>query len=887
MMPPATDLGTTGQQKSAGQENRPDDKPHLSISAHVVVQLGEELVTDVEQALLELAKNAYDADSETCDIEIDPDWVVSPTDSVFTLLADDFDSEQVDGEVVLRNQDAVPERDSADSVEAYSVTKDDSKTVGRIRIRDYGLGLSQDVLERGWLRISASLKRSKPGVPKETTKRGRTPVGDKGLGRLATMKIAEILRMKTAIEGETAWRTVAFSWAHFTQGRALEDVPVLLGTDESEPVDGPGTIVELINLREPAHWRDKSYIERHLVPNLSSLVNPFLTHDRFEISLKTRDRIHELHSLDDEVFNLASAKFSFSWDGKKLSQRAWIAPSLFRGLRGEKREDQFAKLFSDENLPALKQWLLADKKMKGVGICFEVDSPWFFSLSDDLPGAPFPKDPLFPGAVDPGPFEANLYYFMFHQNIQDKLQHAGVDAARLQAMTQVAIFRDGFRVRAQKDWLRISEGMTSGSFYGLRPNNTVGYFAVTNEKNPLLIEKSDREGFVDNFAHRGFMTLGLRCRDFSHRVLDAARISVRRYEDKMLGVSAEQDGRNNLASKARETQDKVQTGVEKLQLRLQDAQKVLAEARHIAASTKSATAVADAEKIQLAVVQAERRLAEVSGAFSDIESHVKHQTHVSGLIARLSEEDRDYAARLLEAATVGLAARALSHELHHHIRQLRDGIARVHDANKSIKNQQVTDGVRILTSTTRELGKTVAAIDPLLPGTRSIKETLDLRKFISDYVEGRIGTATRTNIELACHSELTDDGLRFRFSRARFSQVLENLFQNSLYWIQRGPLPDKNVRRIDIHITSTGFRWSDTGPGIRPSLEPTIFDAYISDKPTSEGSGLGLHVVSTFLELERCSIRLGTERNTLGRCYEFIIDLRGAQVGSEQQNLLS
>jgi hypothetical protein len=43
----------------------------LKVGAHVLVQLGSELVTDVEQAILECVKNAYDADSPGCLIDID------------------------------------------------------------------------------------------------------------------------------------------------------------------------------------------------------------------------------------------------------------------------------------------------------------------------------------------------------------------------------------------------------------------------------------------------------------------------------------------------------------------------------------------------------------------------------------------------------------------------------------------------------------------------------------------------------------------------------------------------------------------------------------------------------------------------------------------------
>lgn len=48
-----------------------ETRPELRLSSHVLIQLGSELVTDVEQAILECVKNAYDADSFGCTIRID------------------------------------------------------------------------------------------------------------------------------------------------------------------------------------------------------------------------------------------------------------------------------------------------------------------------------------------------------------------------------------------------------------------------------------------------------------------------------------------------------------------------------------------------------------------------------------------------------------------------------------------------------------------------------------------------------------------------------------------------------------------------------------------------------------------------------------------------
>ena len=83
----------------------------------------------------------------------------------------------------------------------------------------------------------------------------------------------------------------------------------------------------------------------------------------------------------------------------------------------------------------------------------------------------------------------------------------GIDGSLVKDMAGISILRDGFRVRSPGDWLNVSSGMTSGSTYGLRFDNTVGYFALTGEHNFRLVEKSDREGFVQNAALRGFMAI--------------------------------------------------------------------------------------------------------------------------------------------------------------------------------------------------------------------------------------------------------------------------------------------------------------------------------------------------------------------------------------------
>ena len=88
-------------------------KGTVNVDANVIRQLGEELVTDAEQAILELIKNSYDADAASVRLLVDT---------------------------------------SADPGFAH-------QKAGLIRVEDDGCGMTLQQLRDGWLRISLSLKR--------------------------------------------------------------------------------------------------------------------------------------------------------------------------------------------------------------------------------------------------------------------------------------------------------------------------------------------------------------------------------------------------------------------------------------------------------------------------------------------------------------------------------------------------------------------------------------------------------------------------------------------------------------------------------------------------------------------------------------------------------
>ena len=161
-----------------------EERGELRVGAHVLVQLGSELVTDVEQALLECVKNAYDADSPGCRISIDTQTSGSLEEvaSAGALMPFGESAENVNVRFETIEGVTLKSRPDADSLIRRKL---DFR--GRISIEDAGTGIPFEDLSRSWLVISASLKRSGTQGPKKKTALGRTPLGDKGLGRLGTM----------------------------------------------------------------------------------------------------------------------------------------------------------------------------------------------------------------------------------------------------------------------------------------------------------------------------------------------------------------------------------------------------------------------------------------------------------------------------------------------------------------------------------------------------------------------------------------------------------------------------------------------------------------------------------------------------------------------------
>ena len=186
---------------------------HLRFSPDILRRLGEELVPQIDQGIIELVRNSYDADAVNCRVEL----------------------------------------------------KGVDKPGGTLRIEDDGLGMDHSAIRSGWLILGRS---NKPG--RSVTALGRRPVGEKGLGRLAALRMGRRVTLSTrpASKPSTEYKLV-IDWSKYDVTSVVEDVA--LEIVEGPTQKPPGTSIEVSELLVTFGRREVERLARALL----LLADPF------------------------------------------------------------------------------------------------------------------------------------------------------------------------------------------------------------------------------------------------------------------------------------------------------------------------------------------------------------------------------------------------------------------------------------------------------------------------------------------------------------------------------------------------------------------------------------------------------------------------------------
>ena len=194
-----------------------------------ILTIGRDLIQDVYAAVVELVKNAYDADSPDVNIK----FMTNPDHSGYSII-----------------------------------------------ISDHGHGMSKDTVINKWMVPSTRDK-----LDRRISPSGRVMQGRKGVGRYAASILGTDLLLETVTaEGEKT--TVYVEWENFEDAEYLDDVEILIETTEvSEP---PGTQLTMAgDIELLADWDKKQFEKlRFELKKLKSPVSAALSDDDFCIILK-------------------------------------------------------------------------------------------------------------------------------------------------------------------------------------------------------------------------------------------------------------------------------------------------------------------------------------------------------------------------------------------------------------------------------------------------------------------------------------------------------------------------------------------------------------------------------------------------------------------------
>lgn len=402
----------------------------FTVDAGLIQRLGYELVGRAETAVSELIKNSYDADATIVDVDF-------------------IDSNEIGG---------------------------------RLIISDNGVGMSEQQLINGFMRISSTDKVHNP----TSFRLHRTKAGKKGIGRFAAQRLGERLIIITQTkESENAIR-IEIDWNEYSIDRDLTSITFPIETVQKGKIEG--TTIEIQGLREK--WTDAAI--KRVYRYILDLFQPDY--------LSERSKIDNLAVQNEEAFKV---NFNLVSNNEKR-------PFL---------NDQISVF--DKSLAVFEGYI--DKEHCGI-VTVKSDT---LRINDIIEIRHTEDDSKFSALSD--------VYFKIHYFIYDRPQYygdqiSGLELKKIQELSKTAggvrLYRNGFRVlpygEPKDDWTNIDKRWSTESGktnIPLNNQNLFGFVEIIDPTGNMFEETASREGLIENDA---FNQLS----DFIHKSLVAVRSRI-------------------------------------------------------------------------------------------------------------------------------------------------------------------------------------------------------------------------------------------------------------------------------------------------------------------------------------------------------------------------
>lgn len=396
--------------------------------ARLLLQLGDQLIKNESIALVELVKNAYDADANT---------------------------------VVVQMENV------------------DDQQLGIIIIEDDGYGMTPEIVENVWLEPGSDFKTQKIKKLEGSPKYGRLPIGEKGIGRFGVHKLGNIIEMTTkSSSGNEVF--VKIDWTEFEKYKYLEDVPIKI-IIRNEPFiflgERTGTTIIIKDLRKK--W--ERGIAREVKRSITALGSPFEENDSFKPTLQILDKPGWFEGLLDwkDIKDYSLFHFEVILSGNSIMKFDYeFTPWASMTKLFPKKVDD-----TDPIVDTFKTLKVIDSY--GTDAEGEVNDLSRYNIGEvKFEGYIFDQDS-----------------FVLRLGVADKTGFKKY----LKSNGGIRVFRDNLRVydygEPENDWLGLDYRRFQQPTKRISNNNILGSVSLKRKDSSDLIEKTNREGFVENEAY--------------------------------------------------------------------------------------------------------------------------------------------------------------------------------------------------------------------------------------------------------------------------------------------------------------------------------------------------------------------------------------------------
>lgn len=754
--------------------------------AHLVNILGEQLIGSEKVGILELVKNSIDASATYCKVRFEKVPKLPSIDSKHYCFS------ELAGPVII--------------------------------IEDDGVGMDRETIEKGWLRPASTLKtdiKNRLREEKENAEKsgnigaylsivdqlkkehgGRIPLGEKGVGRFATNRLGTnlIIRTKTVDSQEELVLRINWDDFEFTDGRSknLNSIGVELTKEplsRDYGIKGSGTQIVIYGGRKDFEFDEEKIkdINKSIMRLNSPNPRPNISNPSFHAFIEC-PQIEDLET--KEIYEDFVPNFSL----EALVDENGIV------------SDYSLKFVSPPSVPLPdEQWEETDYDLRTS------DYNYWKNEHNGLLRKP-----------TCGSFYIHLdaWYrvkpWLDGPDQKDMLEY-------LSDYGGISIYRDNVIIfpaesGTKNDWLGLSQRNIKQGFR-ISYYNMIGNIELDQSENLDLIDKTNREGLIENQAYKDLSKL---VETVVQNILEVKYISKRdEYTNLTKGITRDP----KKLGEATKASSEIIDGIYEHYSIEEDPWKIL-------------------RKLGNSVQERRAGLVNLSESIKNLKKSVEI---IEGVQDKLTEQ-----------AGFGLAAAVSIHELNKIATNFYMGISELINSGANIQEFQLED----LRSTSESLRSELKRLGPLRTIRNERPREFKLSQAINYASETFKSKRLKNNIDLDVAMD-KDIVVYARYST--LCQILVNLFDNSVYWLSFVP-EDKRKICINVFSDQRIMIFGDSGKGIDAAIRPYLFEAGYSMKIPP--SGLGLYICKSYMNAMKGSIYETPSTNRLSNIQgaQFTID---------------